>query len=158
MAGDSPSGEDIFVERWRYRLGCCFSNREQTHPSDVAVYRNQKEDFSLRAQWERALQVYTARIFPPATVPRAGRGLLGQLMPEAETHLPGFLGKWKNKIPFHVWRFECEIVGWHTEKPGGVDRLVKEVVEFKALPGTNRLISGNLNGPGLSLFLVRGAR
>lgn len=33
------------------------------------------------------------------------------------------------------------MVGWQAGKPGGVDRLVKEVVEFKALPGTNRLIS-----------------
>lgn len=35
----------------------------------------------------------TARIFPPASVPEAGCGLLGQSVPEAETHLLGFLGK-----------------------------------------------------------------
>lgn len=50
------------------------------------------------------------------------------------------------------------MMGWQAGKPGGVDRLVKEVADFKALPGTNRLISRNINEPGLSLFLVRGAR
>lgn len=32
-----------------------------------------------------------------------------------------------------------------------VDMLVKEVMEFKAMPGANRLKSRNLNEPGPSL-------
>lgn len=75
MAGHSPSGEDIFGE-------CCFTNREQTHPSNVAVHTNQKKHFRS-----------TARIFPPATVARAGRGLLGQL-----THLLGFLESFSCRV------------------------------------------------------------